>query len=129
MDSFVAKYKYHMKSRQWYMYLLWHTVTLGLINAWLAYRRDCVQFKIPKKTMLNHRLFKAQVATSLINVNVAKKRGRPSGAEEPTPPRQPKQMRVEPTADARKDQFAHWPIKGPQRGRCSVCKKPATHIL
>ncbi|KAM3602431.1 uncharacterized protein V6R79_003969 [Siganus canaliculatus] len=36
-----SKKKYHMRSRRWYIYLFWHTIMLGLVNAWLIYRRDC----------------------------------------------------------------------------------------
>uniref|UniRef100_A0AAQ5XY95 PiggyBac transposable element-derived protein domain-containing protein n=1 Tax=Amphiprion ocellaris TaxID=80972 RepID=A0AAQ5XY95_AMPOC len=36
----VTKYKYHIRSRRWYLYLLWQTLMLGLVTAWLIYHRD-----------------------------------------------------------------------------------------
>jgi len=35
LDSLFAKYRYKMKSRRWYLYLFWHTLVIGLVNAWL----------------------------------------------------------------------------------------------
>ncbi|KAL7843298.1 hypothetical protein AOLI_G00248100 [Acnodon oligacanthus] len=29
----VARYKYHMRSQRWYLYLFWQTIMLGLVNA------------------------------------------------------------------------------------------------
>uniref|UniRef100_A0A3Q1ESY7 PiggyBac transposable element-derived protein domain-containing protein n=1 Tax=Acanthochromis polyacanthus TaxID=80966 RepID=A0A3Q1ESY7_9TELE len=41
LDACIARCKCHMRSRRWYIYLFWHTIMLGLVNAWLIYRRDC----------------------------------------------------------------------------------------
>jgi len=41
LDSLLAKYRYKMKSRRWYLYLFWHTLLIGLMNAWLVYHHDC----------------------------------------------------------------------------------------
>ncbi|KAL7870991.1 hypothetical protein SRHO_G00084880 [Serrasalmus rhombeus] len=81
LDSFAAKYKFPMKSRWWYIYIFWHTITLSVINAWPLYKRDCKACNIPKKEILNRRGFQAQLASSLILVNSIPpkpKRGRPS---------------------------------------------------
>ncbi|KAG7273490.1 hypothetical protein CRUP_015866 [Coryphaenoides rupestris] len=66
LDSFTAKYKFPLKSRRWYMYIFWHTITLAVVNAWLLYKRDCQALKISKKETLNMRHFQAQLASSLI---------------------------------------------------------------
>ncbi|KAG7260255.1 hypothetical protein CRUP_015317 [Coryphaenoides rupestris] len=68
LDSFTAKYKFPLKSRRWYMYIFWHTITLAVVNAWLLYKRDCQAVKISKKETLNMRHFQAQLASSLILV-------------------------------------------------------------
>jgi hypothetical protein len=68
LDSFTAKYKYALKSRRWYMYIFWHTITLAVVNAWLLYRRHCQALRMPKKEILNMRKFQAQLASSLILV-------------------------------------------------------------
>ncbi|XP_049906805.1 piggyBac transposable element-derived protein 3-like [Epinephelus moara] len=33
LDACIARYKYHMRSRRWYLYLFWQTIMLGLVNA------------------------------------------------------------------------------------------------
>ncbi len=59
----MARYKYNMRSRKWYIYLFWHSITLALVNVWQAYRRD---YKLLGQRPLNQRRFQAEVATSLI---------------------------------------------------------------
>lgn len=49
LDSFAGKYKFLLKSRCWYIYIFWHTIILGVINAWLLYKRDCKALNVPKK--------------------------------------------------------------------------------
>jgi len=41
LDSLLAKYRYKMKSRRCNLYLFRHTLVIGLVIAWLVYRRDC----------------------------------------------------------------------------------------
>ena len=78
LDSLLAKYKYRMKSKRWYMYLFWNSLMMAVVNSWLLYRRDCHLLLLPKASILNRRQFQAEVASALIQVNAAKKRGRPS---------------------------------------------------
>uniref|UniRef100_A0A3Q3EL87 PiggyBac transposable element-derived protein domain-containing protein n=1 Tax=Labrus bergylta TaxID=56723 RepID=A0A3Q3EL87_9LABR len=40
LDMLSALYKFSFRSRRWYMYIWWHTVTVAVINAWNLYRRD-----------------------------------------------------------------------------------------
>lgn len=124
LDACVARYKYHMRSRRWYLYLFWQTIMLGLVNAWLIYRRDCKLLGFQKP--MSQRRFQAEVATSLILVHSQK--GRPSlNAELPPPP--PKRVRVGVPDDVRFDLVAHWPAKCDKRGRCKYCKVNATTTL
>ncbi|XP_067949827.1 piggyBac transposable element-derived protein 2-like [Watersipora subatra] len=53
LDSFLAKYRFAMKSRRWYLYLYWHFLMVAVINAWNVYRRDSRLLKLPKSEMLN----------------------------------------------------------------------------
>lgn len=41
LDACIARCKYRVRSRRWYIYLFWHTIMLDLANAWLIYQRDC----------------------------------------------------------------------------------------
>ncbi|KAJ8353120.1 hypothetical protein SKAU_G00206870 [Synaphobranchus kaupii] len=124
LDACVARYKYHMRSRRWYLYLFWQTIMLGLVNAWMVYRRDCGLLGV--QNPLKQRKFQAEVATSLIFVNA--KRGRPLlDASPPLAP--PKRIRVGVPNDVRTDQFAHWPVRCEKRGRCKACTVNAINIL
>ncbi|KAK3849382.1 hypothetical protein Pcinc_043866 [Petrolisthes cinctipes] len=94
------------------MPLFWNTLTMGLINAWLLYRRDCESLRLPKKSILRRRSFQAQVASALVEVNTTRKRGRPSHEEEePTSHTPPTKIRKGPCVDVQKDMYAHWPVK------------------
>uniref|UniRef100_A0A3B4WCQ9 PiggyBac transposable element-derived protein 3-like n=1 Tax=Seriola lalandi dorsalis TaxID=1841481 RepID=A0A3B4WCQ9_SERLL len=100
IDGCIARYKYNMRSRRWYIYLFWHSIMLALVNAWLTYRRDC---------------------------KLLGQRGRPSlDSKTPSPPAPPKRVRVGVPDDVRLDQVAHWPVKCAKRGRCKICKTNAT---
>ncbi len=113
-----------MRSRRWYLYLFWQTIMLGLVNAWLIYRRDSKLLGVQKP--LKQRSFQAEVATSLILLR--SQRGRPTlNATSPPPP--PKRVRVGVPDDVRTDQVSHWPVKCNQRGRCKLCKVNATTTL
>ncbi|XP_034025167.1 piggyBac transposable element-derived protein 2-like [Thalassophryne amazonica] len=140
LDSFTAKYKFALKSRRWYMYIFWHTITLAVLNAWLLYKRHCQSLKMPKKEIMNMRKFQATLASSLILVDTTPKttkRGRPSSASaSPDAAGSPlnagkrlspgdgspygpssKKACAHPPQDVRKDQTGHFPMKM-KRGRC-----------
>ncbi|XP_057673530.1 piggyBac transposable element-derived protein 2-like [Corythoichthys intestinalis] len=126
LDGCIARCKYHMRSRRWYLYLFWHSIMLGLVNAGLIYRRDCKLLGV--KNTLRQKSFQAEVATSLILTQT--RRGRPSLSEaSPSPPPPPKRVRVGVPDDVRSDQVAHWHLKCEKRGRCKLCKVYATTTL
>ncbi|GLD72885.1 piggyBac transposable element-derived protein 3-like protein [Lates japonicus] len=58
LDACVARYKYHMRSRRWYLYLFWQVIMLGLVNGWLIYCRDCKLLSVQKP--LKQRSFQAE---------------------------------------------------------------------
>lgn len=78
---------------------------LGLVNAWLIYRRDCKLLGVQKP--LKQRSFQAEVATSLILVQ--SQRGRPTIHSTSSPP--PKRVHFGVPDDVRTDQVAHWRAK------------------
>ncbi|XP_034542073.1 piggyBac transposable element-derived protein 3-like [Notolabrus celidotus] len=122
IDACVARTKYHMRSRRWYLYLFWQTIMLGLVNAWFLYRRDCKLLDVRKP--LKQRNFQAEIATSLILLH--SQRGRPA-FDSPSPPPLPrKRVRTGVPDDVRTDHIAHWSGKCEKRGRCKLCKVNAT---
>lgn len=131
LGCFLAKYRYPLRSRRWYMPLFWNTLFMGLVNAWILYRRDCQSLGLGQKSILKRRNLQAQVASALIEVNTAPKRGRPSHeeGEQAASPRPPRKIRHGPCVDVQKDLYAHLPVKVDKRGRCKVCKVNITDTL
>ena len=125
LDAFVAQYRFQVRSKRWYMYLFWHTVTVALINGWLLYRRDCKLLGIPAKEILKRRQFQALVGSSLILINAerGRKRGRPSTDEQLRVKSviAKKKARKGPSNDVKMDAVGHWPVKTDKRGRCALC--------
>ena len=130
LDSLLAKYRYPMKSKRWFMYIFWVTLKIGVSNAWLSYRQDCKLLGVPAKQVMNPRKFQAHVASSLPYVNVGAKRthGTPSPCQKCKVPA-PRRISKGPTIDVQKDELAHWPIKVEKRGRCKLCKENNTDTL
>ena len=126
LDSFLAKYRFKMRSRRWYIYLFWHFLCVALVNSWLLYKRHYQLLGFPVKKVLSQRRFQAQVASSLILVKTERKRGKLS--ESPVPLSKRKVSNL-PCADVRKDKFAHWPKKSDKRGRCRLCEINNTNTV
>ena len=126
LDSFTAKYKFHVKSMRWYQYKFWHTITLGVVNAWLQYKHDCRTLQIPEKEIMNRRHFQAQLATSLIQTNTLKRR-RPSMDEaRADSPSVKKKVHNAPPLDVQRDNMGHLSVKVEKRGHCKHCKNGYT---
>ena len=121
VDACMARFKYPVKSRRWYIYLFWHSIMIALVNAWMLYRRDATLLGIAKNEQLSQRQFQSQVASALIHVRTARP-GRPSLLElGPGSYKPPRKIHCTPVDDVRYDQTAHWPLKIEKRGRCKVC--------
>jgi hypothetical protein len=77
-------YKYQLKSRRWYMYIFYHSLTIALVNSWFLYRRYHEEQGTNKKEVLPLRKFQAACAHALTTGGKGKKhsRGRPSLEEQ-----------------------------------------------
>uniref|UniRef100_A0A8P4FX73 PiggyBac transposable element-derived protein domain-containing protein n=1 Tax=Dicentrarchus labrax TaxID=13489 RepID=A0A8P4FX73_DICLA len=120
LDMLSALYKFSFRSRRWYMYIWWHTVTVAVINAWNLYRRDHKKLK-PRQKPMPLRRFQAAVATSLTSAGKGKiKNGslQSSSPEAAPPPRKRPTFSVPP--DVRKDGIDHFPT-WEARQRCKHC--------
>ncbi|XP_067939800.1 uncharacterized protein [Watersipora subatra] len=94
LDSFLASFRFKMRSRRWYLYLFWHFMMVALINSWNVYRKDFQLLKLPKKEMLSRRRFQSYLASTLIKVNSQPKRGRLlSASSSPASPAQSQKKR------------------------------------
>ena len=130
LDSFLAQYRFKMKSRRWYLYLFWHFLMVALVNAWNVYRQEYKLLGLPVKNMMNRRNFQASVASSLVKVNSKGTVGRPSTSRSPLQsPQPPRKKQRLPDDDVRKDGYCHWPKKIEKRGRCKLCEVNNTNTV
>ena len=118
-------YKYHIKSRRWYIYIFHHSVTVALVNAWFLYRRYHQELGTNKKEVLPLRKFQAACAYALTSVEKQKKRGRPSleqaSQDEQVKPQKKRYVSV--PEDVKKDEVNHLPIFDSSRQRCKLCPR------
>lgn len=115
-DSLVALYKYPIRSKQWYIYIWYHTVTMMMVNAWLLYRRHCAQLGC---SYLRLRKFQASAASGLTSAG-KRARGRPSNSA-PLPSPAPIKRKRSPVEDIRFDGLDHVPLWAEKRQRCKHC--------
>uniref|UniRef100_A0A8C6UI16 PiggyBac transposable element-derived protein domain-containing protein n=1 Tax=Neogobius melanostomus TaxID=47308 RepID=A0A8C6UI16_9GOBI len=101
LDMLSALYKFNFRSRRWYIYIWWHTVTVAVINAWLRYRRDMEKLQ-PRQKALPLRRFQASVGSALTSAGKL-------------PP------------DVRKDGLYHFPT-WETRQRCKHCVGHFAHV-
>ncbi|XP_046662980.1 piggyBac transposable element-derived protein 3-like [Homalodisca vitripennis] len=130
LDGLVAYYRISTKSKKYYMKMVHHFVDMGVVNAWLVYRRDCSQKNYPKKEIKDLLEFRSDVAAALCSQGKqqARKRGRPSLEDQEEAAYEEKKKKgpakAPPEVDVRKDGLGHWPVVAEDRQRCkkSGCK-------
>ena len=132
LDMMTSMYKYSLKSRRWYLYVFWHTVTIALVNGWLLHRRHHDQ-PDQDKSKLALRRFQATVAGCLISVG-KKARGRPpkrddsASSSSPAPTRRlASSSRGAVSNVLRFDSIDHFPQYTEERQRCRLCRN-AVHF-
>ena len=120
MDMMCALYKREVRSRKWYIYIFFHTLTIALVNSWFLYRRNTKVLNPTSKTMPMHK-FQIMVAKGLVSTN-KRLRGRPSLEHMLTPIHTHVQrVQSKPTLDTRRDGLDHFPISEEVRQRCRQC--------
>lgn len=139
LDSLIALYRTKTRSRKWYHRIVFHMLDFTLVNAWLLYRRDCMDCGIQRKGQQSLLKFKAEVAACLcLERKVLKKRGRPSNNEDQAEKRHRGSSSLVPSPPVRHDNTDHWPIWVEKKGRCKYpgckgivkvqCTKCATYL-
>ncbi len=115
-DMMCTLYKRQIKSRRWYLYLFYHTLTMVMANAWFLYRRESKSLK--KNKPLQMKEFQIQAATSLMCQGKVR-RGRPS--LQTAPPAKKHRVQPGPQLDVRFDNVGHLPMSQENKGRCRHC--------
>ena len=126
-DMLIALYRTTIKSKRWYLKVLFHCVDIAKINAWLLYRRHCDQQRIPKKSQMSLLKFMSSIALALTKsgtIETPRSVGRPrsSGDDNPQSVKKRKVSTAVPIGDIRHDNIAHWPEFRPTKNKCPHCK-------
>ena len=124
-DMLISLYRTNIKTRRWYLKVLFHCVDISKVNAWLLYRRYANQLKVPENQQTKLLEFICTIAESLVrsgkttkDVGRPKKR-RASDTPSPAPRKQPTAM---PCEDVRYDNVSHWPEFREKKNKCRQCK-------
>ena len=64
-DMLISLYRTTIKTKRWYVKVLFHCVDIAKVNGWLLYRRHCDQRNVPKKSQLSLLKFTISVASAL----------------------------------------------------------------
>ena len=113
-DMLIALYRTTIKSKKWYLKVLFHCVDIAKVNAWLLCRRHCDQQRIPKKSQMSLVKFTSSIALVLtksgtIETPRSVERPRSSGDDNPQSAKKQKVSTEVPICDIRHDNIAHWP--------------------
>ncbi|KAF0706038.1 Uncharacterized protein FWK35_00033631 [Aphis craccivora] len=85
-DMLVEIYRIDIRSKRFYLRIIFHLIDMAVVNSWILYRRHCKQLGIKKFDPLV--TFKSDIAHALIlsGKNKVKKRGKPISTNSTTLP-------------------------------------------
>lgn len=122
----VELYRINIRSKRFYLRIIFHLIDVCVVNAWLLYRRHCSLQKEKNKTLIQ---FRTEIAHALLKAgkSMSKKRGRPSRKNsKENSPQSFKKRRIlgpRPINDVRYDGIGHWPEHSDNKQRCKLCIK------
>ncbi|XP_014675102.1 PREDICTED: piggyBac transposable element-derived protein 3-like [Priapulus caudatus] len=123
LDMMCSLYKCHLKTRRWYFFIFYHTLTIALVNSWFLYKRDCKLMNV--KNIMCLRKFQAQVSSALCQCE-KRVRGRPSLGT--PPPLKKNRVNPRPIADVQYDHIDHLPLYVDERQRCKCCSEKFSQV-
>ena len=127
VDMLISLYRTKIKSRRWYLKVLFHCVDIAKVNAWLLYRRHCELKKVPKPKQQPLLDFCLEICESLIKCGKStqkRKAGRPSNEGSARPEKRGRKPDTPlPFQSTRSDCVHHWPECREAKNRCRHCKK------
>lgn len=65
MDSFLGRYRVHMKTRKWYLRIFYHLLDITIINAWVLYLKVNKQKGVNPKSLMDLGEFRSDLAETL----------------------------------------------------------------
>ncbi|XP_033966268.1 piggyBac transposable element-derived protein 3-like [Pseudochaenichthys georgianus] len=66
IDRMISYYRMSARTKKWKMRMLMHFTDLALANSWLLYRKDLAICAAPKKSIMQFREFRTEMATTLL---------------------------------------------------------------
>ena len=124
-DMLISLYRTRIKTKRWYLKLLFHCVDIAKVNAWLLYRRYAMQLAIPKNRKSSLLKFTTSISTSLMKRNTVPKVGRPlkrSSVDSDKSQGPLRKITPNPQVDVRLDCVGHWPEYRDNKRKCRRCK-------
>ena len=106
----IALYRAVIKSKKWYLKVLFHCVNIAKVNAWLLYRRHCDQQKVPNKLQMPLLKFTSSIALALTKsgtYETPRSVGRPCSSRDDNP-QLAKKRKVPTEVPIPYDNIAHW---------------------
>ena len=127
LDALIGLYRISLRSKKYYHKIFFHFIDRTVVTCWLLYRRDCLDFGVPKKRQQRLMDFKLAISESLCKKQqvVSKRRGRPSSSSAVEGAYQRKRKighntHPIPQKSIRMDNVDHFPLVKEKRGRCRL---------
>lgn len=137
-DFLISLYRTPVKSKKYYMKLIFHMLDMLMVNSWLLYKRDVNALKLKRKEILSLSEFKMKAAFALMKEGKVPKRGRPSNENPPPLKKKCFARTSQPEESVRFDNVAHYPRIDKARRICRlngcegrtnvVCTKCNVHL-
>jgi hypothetical protein len=105
INMLVSLYRINIRSKKYYMKIIFHLIDLPIVNGWLLYRRHCSQLRLPKNEIHSLLQFWVEVAEALLKPIVRLRSKQNSPSKNPW------------AASVRFDGLHHWPMST-TKGRC-----------
>ena len=110
----ISLYRAQVKTKRWYIKVLFHYVDIAKVNAWLLYKRHCMKLETPKTKQTSLLKFISEISHSFLHRNTiptAKIGRQQMSTNNNTKPEHKKWAASDsqPDSDVRLDCVAHWP--------------------
>ena len=124
-NMLIFLYRTPIKTKIWYLKVLFHYVDIAKVNAWLVYRHHCNQLKVSKKSYLSLIKFTMMIAAALTKSRITQRAAccpSKTKSDGDLPIERRKQLAPVSVADSQYDNVFHWPECCKKKSKCRFCK-------
>ena len=127
-DMLIELYRIGLRSKRWYMRIVYFCFDLAVVNGWILYKRHMLQHGARK--FLSLKDFRCCIAQALTKAGkgLRRKRGRPS-LDDDSPAEKCHRVGTGPIEEVRFDGIRHWPTHSERKQRCKYCPSGYSRIL